>query len=127
MISKTVSLHRTYRFLTAALVAALGFGVSQTAWGQSAASVAPQRGVSATGAPIGGGSSASAGARGPAALSSASESKEEGGQASSGSINQGLKMHGHWVIDVKNPDGTLVQHRDFENALESSAPQFLIG
>jgi len=36
-------------------------------------------------------------------------------------------MHGHWVIDVKNPDGTLAQHRDFENSLETDGQGFLIG
>jgi len=30
---------------------------------------------------------------------------------------QGIKVHGHWVIDVRNPDGTLAAHRDFENSL----------
>ena len=24
---------------------------------------------------------------------------------------EGVKVHGHWVINVKNPDGTLAQHR----------------
>ena len=33
---------------------------------------------------------------------------------------QGIKVHGHWVIDLKNPDGTLVRHLDFENSLVSS-------
>jgi hypothetical protein len=26
-------------------------------------------------------------------------------------------VHGHWIIDVKNPDGKLVTHREFENSL----------
>jgi hypothetical protein len=30
---------------------------------------------------------------------------------------QGIKVHGHWIIDVRNPDGTLAEHRDFENSL----------
>jgi len=30
---------------------------------------------------------------------------------------QGIKVHGHWVIDVKNPDGSLAAHREFENSL----------
>ncbi len=29
----------------------------------------------------------------------------------------GIRIHGHWVIDVRNPDGKLVEHRDFENSL----------
>jgi hypothetical protein len=31
---------------------------------------------------------------------------------------EGIKVHGHWVIDVHNPDGTLVSHTEFENALK---------
>ncbi|MEW6684218.1 MAG: hypothetical protein AB1451_15075 [Nitrospirota bacterium] len=30
---------------------------------------------------------------------------------------EGIKVHGHWVIEVRNPDGKLVERRDFENAL----------
>lgn len=29
----------------------------------------------------------------------------------------GIKIHGHWTIDVKKADGTLVSHNEFENAL----------
>ncbi|MES2393159.1 MAG: hypothetical protein V4555_16065 [Acidobacteriota bacterium] len=32
-------------------------------------------------------------------------------------IANGIKVHGHWIIDVKNPDGTIAEHRDFENSL----------
>ena len=31
--------------------------------------------------------------------------------------HEGIKVHGHWVIDVRNLDGKLVTHREFENAL----------
>jgi hypothetical protein len=34
---------------------------------------------------------------------------------------QGIKIHGHWVIDLKNPDGTVVEHRDFYNSLVTSS------
>ena len=30
---------------------------------------------------------------------------------------EGLKVHGHWTIDVKNADGSLASHNEFENAL----------
>ena len=30
---------------------------------------------------------------------------------------EGIKVHGHWTIDVKNPNGTVVTHREFENSL----------
>jgi hypothetical protein len=34
-----------------------------------------------------------------------------------GGNHEGIKVHGHWTIDVRNPDGTLVTHREFENSL----------
>jgi hypothetical protein len=33
--------------------------------------------------------------------------------------NEGIKVHGRWTIDIKNPDGSLVSHHEFENALDS--------
>jgi hypothetical protein len=30
---------------------------------------------------------------------------------------EGITVHGHWVIDIKNPDGSPALHREFENAL----------
>src|SRR5947208_12840021 len=38
---------------------------------------------------------------------------------SKGGPKEGIKVHGHWTIEVRNPDGTLVTHREFENALTS--------
>ena len=35
----------------------------------------------------------------------------------SGGPHEGIKVHGHWTIEVRNPDGTLVTHREFENSL----------
>lgn len=29
---------------------------------------------------------------------------------------EGIKVHGHWTIDIKNADGTLASHHEFENA-----------
>jgi len=34
-----------------------------------------------------------------------------------GAPQEGIKVHGHWTIEVKNPDGSLAERRDFENAL----------
>jgi hypothetical protein len=36
---------------------------------------------------------------------------------------EGLTVHGYWKIDVHNPDGKLVTHREFENSLTGGAPQ----
>lgn len=38
---------------------------------------------------------------------------------------EGIKLHGHWTIDVKNPDGTLVKHNVFENQLQYDGTQYL--
>jgi hypothetical protein len=35
----------------------------------------------------------------------------------SGEMNTGVKVHGHWTIVVRNPDGTITDRRDFENSL----------
>ena len=54
-----------------------------------------------------------------AAKSSAAQaSSEENETSESGkSSDGGIKIHGHWVIDVNNPDGTIADHRDFQNSL----------
>ena len=44
-----------------------------------------------------------------------------------GGPHEGVKVHGHWTIDVRNPDGTLASHRDFENSLQSSGAADLVG
>lgn len=31
---------------------------------------------------------------------------------------EGIKVHGHWTIEVTNPDGTVAQHTEFENAID---------
>jgi hypothetical protein len=38
----------------------------------------------------------------------------------SGGPREGIKVHGHWTIDVRNPDGTLASHREFENSLQTT-------
>jgi hypothetical protein len=124
MTSNSVSFRRSWRFFAAALVAALALGLSLPASGQSAASVIPPRAISSTGAPAMGGGPVSAAAHDAAPVASIAAA---GPQGTAGSINQGVKMHGHWIIDIKNPDGTLVEHRDFENSLESSAQGLLVG
>jgi hypothetical protein len=31
--------------------------------------------------------------------------------------HEGIVVHGYWKIDIRNPDGTLVRHAEFENSL----------
>jgi len=49
-----------------------------------------------------------------------------------GGTHEGIKVHGHWMIEVRNPDGRLVSHTEFENSLvqtggESNLVDILIG
>ena len=45
--------------------------------------------------------------------------------------SEGVRVRGHWVVEVRNPDGTLVERREFDNALvpggASLLAQFLTG
>jgi len=123
---KTVFLSRSNRFFTAALAAVLGLGLSLPASGQSAAPAAEKHLAAQVGMPVNGGAATTATDYSPAALASPNWAGLMSAGQGSGT-HEGLKMHGHWVIDVKNPDGTVVAHRDFENALESSAQGYLIG
>jgi hypothetical protein len=34
----------------------------------------------------------------------------------------GITVHGHWIIDVLNPDGSVASHADFENELLPNTP-----
>lgn len=33
--------------------------------------------------------------------------------------HEGITVHGHWIIDVKNPDGKVTKHVEFENSIAS--------
>src|ERR1700747_3718133 len=46
---------------------------------------------------------------------SAQEDTHHGGQ------HEGIKVHGHWTIEVRNPDGSLTRHVEFENSLDPGA------
>jgi hypothetical protein len=43
-----------------------------------------------------------------------------------GGKREGIHVHGHWTIDVRNRDGTLATHREFENSLTAQGAQFLV-
>ena len=48
-----------------------------------------------------------------------------------GSEQEGIRVHGHWVIEVRNPDGAITARREFENSLQSTGASalasFLVG
>jgi hypothetical protein len=46
----------------------------------------------------------------------------EGDAVSHSGPNEDIKVHGHWTIEVRNPDGSLATHREFENALAFDGP-----
>ncbi|MGD0829501.1 MAG: hypothetical protein ABR907_01065 [Terracidiphilus sp.] len=109
------------------LIAAVGLGLSLAASGQSAVPAEPQRGLTATGAPAFKVVKAPPVLDNPAVLASPAWAGLMSAKAGDSSINQGVKVHGHWVIDVKNSDGSLANHREFENALEADGSGFLVG
>ena len=39
---------------------------------------------------------------------------------------EGIKVHGHWKIEILEPDGTLVSVSEFDNALESPTALLLV-
>jgi hypothetical protein len=43
-----------------------------------------------------------------------------------GQSAEGIKVHGHWVIEVRDADGTLHERRAFENALTVLGKQTLV-
>lgn len=47
------------------------------------------------------------------ALAASPAAKPDGG------MSQNIRVHGHWVIEVRNPDGSLAARREFENSLSS--------
>jgi hypothetical protein len=54
------------------------------------------------------------------------DSPEASENEPSGAPGGGIKVHGHWIIDLRNPDGTLAAHREFENSLLPSGASALV-
>jgi hypothetical protein len=47
----------------------------------------------------------------------ASHAAPQAERPSSGGMHEGVKVHGHWVIEVRSPKGKLLSHTEFENSL----------
>ncbi len=62
----------------------------------------------------------------PAAHAAATPVEQSGALPATKPGVEGIKMHGHWEITVKNPDGTVAQHRDFENSIQGGGAAYLI-
>jgi hypothetical protein len=57
-------------------------------------------------------------ARPQAAATPARHGEEEESEAKpNDASHQGIKIHGHWKIDIKNPDGSLSSTHELENSL----------
>jgi hypothetical protein len=52
------------------------------------------------------------------ATPAATVAKTQLGEKPSGGPQEGIKVHGHWLIEVRNADGTLASHTEFDNALQ---------
>jgi hypothetical protein len=83
---------------TGALVLALALSTFPAAFSRAVKAQAPGKATAQT----------------PAKTAASPAGESKGGQ------KEGIKVHGHWTIDVRNPDGTLVTHREFENALKTT-------
>jgi len=52
-------------------------------------------------------------------LGSQPAARAAAGAPEGGVQSEGIKVHGQWTIDVKNPDGSIASHHEFKNALDS--------
>ena len=127
MILTSASMSRTRSLFAAALIAVVGVSLSHGAWAQGAAASEGHTPPVTKGSPISGGIATEADMKLPAALEPGAGVQGGDVKKDPSTMNLGLKMHGHWVIDVKNPDGTVVEHRDFQNSLSGGAQGILIG
>jgi len=67
-----------------------------------------------------------AGAAGLEPAQAEEDSPGERQGADRGKSGEGIKVHGHWVLEVHNPDGSLVSRTEFENSLtQNTASPFL--
>lgn len=63
-----------------------------------------------------------------APVASAQVPAAQDGPGKDGTMRSGISVRGHWVIEVRNPDGTLDRREEFDNALmdEGSALHTLL-
>lgn len=60
------------------------------------------------------------------AASSHGVTKTAAREQPSGAPHEGIKIHGHWTIVVRNADGSVASRNEFENALTSGGAQALV-
>jgi hypothetical protein len=73
------------------------------------------------------GASAATPAANPAVAPAAASASPPAKHSAKGQ-HEGVTVHGHWIIEVKNPDGKVVTRREFENSLAvGNGPDLLTG
>jgi len=79
--------------------------------------------VLALGAPAIGRAQATSGAK-STPQASAATAHRPANRSAGGGMNTGIKVHGHWTINILTKDGKLVSHHEFENSIAYGAPIF---
>jgi hypothetical protein len=100
----------TRRGLVLAALLAMALSAANTARAQSVASIAA---VPAAAPPV--------------AAASVNAVPLPVAKPSSQGAHEGIKVHGHWTIEVRNPDGSVASHQEFDNALDPQGGQTLTG
>ncbi|MGC1413928.1 MAG: hypothetical protein WA817_01495 [Candidatus Acidiferrum sp.] len=98
-------------------VASLTLVCTGVAWSQSQ----PAQTESTAARPVAAMTSASPGTQPPSAPPATKEVAAQNPPAkpsASKGPSEGIKVHGHWTIEIRNPDGKVVTHREFENSLQ---------
>ena len=63
----------------------------------------------------------------PGTVSSGQSPVKATSSSPSGGPREGIKVHGHWTIVIRNPDDKLVARHEFKNALTQFGSQILSG
>jgi len=86
---------------TAALIALVTASITLPVSAQQAAAAAKAKGTAT-----------------PVAKPVVQAEEEEAAPAPKKPGQEGIKVHGHWVMDLKDKDGKVIEHRDFQNSLD---------
>src|SRR5438105_7677179 len=61
-------------------------------------------------------------------LSAATQAQSAQSESATVSQSQtGIKVHGHWIMTIRDEDGSVASRNEFENAIGTSGPSFLAG
>jgi len=107
--------------LAGLLIATLCFAGPSRAQSRAASASSPAAKSGGPAVSQGQASPAATQAPGSAAAAKPAAPAEKNSTPGANGSHEGITVHGHWTIDVKNPDGTVATHREFENALQPGA------